>query len=208
MAAVPTVTPAYRDRRRRQILDAAATCFARNGFHQTTVDDLLAEAGLSAGALYRYFRGKDEIIAAIAREALGAIAAEVSQLLAEEPVPTLAESLRRVLALIDSHFEATGYGPIGVQVWAEAQRDPALAQLVRQEYGAMRERFVALARHAADGGLLPAGADVEAVGQALFGAVPGYIVQTLLLGTVDVDRYLAGWVSALTPTGGGDVGAA
>jgi AcrR family transcriptional regulator len=51
--------------RRRQILDAAHACFAREGFHRTSMQDIQREAELSAGALYVYFRSKDEIIEAL-----------------------------------------------------------------------------------------------------------------------------------------------
>lgn len=63
--------PQLADRRRRQIMDAAITCFRRRGFHQATMAEICAEAGISAGALYRYFASKAEIIAAIAEDKRG-----------------------------------------------------------------------------------------------------------------------------------------
>lgn len=50
--------------RRRQIRDAANRCFARKGIHATTMREIFAEAGLSAGAVYNYFRTKEELIEA------------------------------------------------------------------------------------------------------------------------------------------------
>jgi len=50
---------------RRRILDAAIACFAREGFHGTSMQKICAEAGMSPGALYRYFRSKEELIGAI-----------------------------------------------------------------------------------------------------------------------------------------------
>lgn len=67
------VSQVHLDARRRQILDGAARCFARNGFHGTSMQDVLHEVGLSAGAAYRYFSGKDDLIAAIAGEAVGSV---------------------------------------------------------------------------------------------------------------------------------------
>ena len=52
--------------RRDEILEAAQTCFARSGFHQTSMQEICAEAGMSPGNLYRYFRSKEDIIAGIA----------------------------------------------------------------------------------------------------------------------------------------------
>jgi len=60
----PKVTEAHLESRREQILDAAFTCFAHRGFHTTTMHEICAEAGLSAGAIYSYFSSKNEIIGA------------------------------------------------------------------------------------------------------------------------------------------------
>lgn len=59
------VTPAQLQSRRDQILSAATVCFARKGCAQATMQDVAAEAGLSVGALYRYFPGKDDLIASV-----------------------------------------------------------------------------------------------------------------------------------------------
>lgn len=52
--------------RREEILDAAQRCFARAGFHQTSMQEICAEARMSPGGLYRYFASKEAIIAGIA----------------------------------------------------------------------------------------------------------------------------------------------
>jgi AcrR family transcriptional regulator len=57
--------PEYLEQRRRQILEAAAARFGDQGFHQTSMQDICEAAELSPGAVYRYFKGKEEIIDAI-----------------------------------------------------------------------------------------------------------------------------------------------
>ena len=52
--------------RRTQILDAAVVCFAKRGFHQASMHDISAEAGISVGLIYRYFKNKEEVISAMA----------------------------------------------------------------------------------------------------------------------------------------------
>ena len=49
-----------------QILDAALVCFAKRGFHQTSMHDISAEAGISVGLIYRYFENKEAVISAMA----------------------------------------------------------------------------------------------------------------------------------------------
>ena len=49
-----------------QILNAAILCFAKSGFHQTTMHDISAQAGISVGLIYRYFDNKEAVISAMA----------------------------------------------------------------------------------------------------------------------------------------------
>ena len=53
------------EERRQQILEAATSVFSRLGFHKARMDDIVEESGLSKGALYWYFKSKDDIILAI-----------------------------------------------------------------------------------------------------------------------------------------------
>ena len=61
---MPKVSDSYLETKRQQLLDAAITCFARNGFSETTIEDICREAGVSHGALYRHFKSKEDIIEA------------------------------------------------------------------------------------------------------------------------------------------------
>ncbi len=61
---MPKVSQSDLDARRTQIREAALRCFARKGVQATTMRDIFAEAELSAGAVYNYFKTKDELIEA------------------------------------------------------------------------------------------------------------------------------------------------
>ena len=62
---MPKVKPEALAARRDEILQAAETCFARQGFHQTTIQDVIKESGLSAGCIYSHLAGKEELIQAV-----------------------------------------------------------------------------------------------------------------------------------------------
>ena len=64
---MPKLKPDTQRARREHILDAAEHCFARAGFHRTTMQDICKEAGVSPGALYVYFDSKEALIAGICR---------------------------------------------------------------------------------------------------------------------------------------------
>jgi AcrR family transcriptional regulator len=53
---------------RRRLLDAAARVFARRGFAAASVEEIAQEAGLSTGAIYWHFEGKDDLFLAMAEE--------------------------------------------------------------------------------------------------------------------------------------------
>ena len=62
---MPKLSDSQQELRRTRILDAAEQCFARNGFHRTTMQHICREAGVSAGALYLYFPSKEALIEGI-----------------------------------------------------------------------------------------------------------------------------------------------
>ena len=76
---MPKVSEEYRAERRAHILAAARRCFVRDGFHGTSMHDLVEEAGVSSGAVYRYFPSKDAVIEAIAAENLDQVVTVIRQ---------------------------------------------------------------------------------------------------------------------------------
>ena len=81
---MPRVSDEHRASRREQILAAGWRCVAREGFHKTSMADVIRESGLSAGAVYPYFRSKDEIIAAIAEKVVAGADAIFDEVLASD----------------------------------------------------------------------------------------------------------------------------
>src|SRR4051812_23729555 len=112
---MPRVSEAHLAARRLQILDAARACFRRNGFHMTSMQDVIAEAGLSVGAVYRYFRSKNELIAAIAEQYSGEISAALGELIADPHRP-LPEVMGTAIDLVDANTGPDGMMRLALQV--------------------------------------------------------------------------------------------
>ena len=112
--------------RRTRILDAAERCFVRAGFHRTTMQDVAAEAAMSAGNLYRYFPSKDAVVAGLT-ERDRAEATESFAALAEPG----ADFMSAFEKLGDRHFadEPREKAMLCLEIWAEATRNPAVARL-------------------------------------------------------------------------------
>src|SRR5207249_1527327 len=114
--------------RRCQILDAALICFAKRGFHQTSMHDISAEAGISVGLIYRYFENKEAVISAMAdrhKKEIGEVLERARQ------APTLLESLEILFTAHCCEDAPQVVSAFVVDLYAEASRNPRVADLVR-----------------------------------------------------------------------------
>src|SRR5262245_37391066 len=68
---VPKVSEAHKEQVRQRLLEAARNVILRDGHEGATTRAIVAEAGLSAGALYTYFSSKEEVFEALAEQSLG-----------------------------------------------------------------------------------------------------------------------------------------
>ena len=114
--------------RRSQILEAALVCFAKRGFHQTSMHDVSAEAGISVGLIYRYFENKEAVISAMAARHKE----EIQQMLERaHRAPSLLESLEILFTAHCCENEPRLISAFVVDLYAEASRNPQVADLVR-----------------------------------------------------------------------------
>ncbi len=88
------VTQAHLDARREDILEAAQNLFLNRGFNNVTMQDIATEAGISAGAIYRYYPGKDELVHAYLERCVGGGPAALVREIAPEAPP-----LKRLIAI-------------------------------------------------------------------------------------------------------------
>lgn len=124
---MPLLTETAPDRR-EQILRAAMICFAKCGFHQTSMHDISSEAGISVGLIYRYFPSKEAVIAAMAEEHKN----DLQHLLERaRTAPTLLESLEILLTAHCCDDAPQMHAAFVVDLFAEAGRNLSIANLVR-----------------------------------------------------------------------------
>jgi TetR/AcrR family transcriptional regulator, repressor for uid operon len=114
--------------RRTQILDAAVICFAKHGFHQASMHDISAEAGISVGLIYRYFKNKEEVIAAMAARHKH----EIHEVLERaRQAPTLLESLEILFTAHCCENSPQIQSAFVVDLYAESSRNAKVKELVR-----------------------------------------------------------------------------
>jgi AcrR family transcriptional regulator len=183
---VPRLSDHTRGLRRQHILTSAWSCFSREGFHATSMDDVITATGMSSSAVYRYFRSKDEIISATADEGLAKVRGIFTSLLERDPCPSPAETVTLLVEELASRTDNPDYDMtrIALQTWAEALRDPALHDRAQTLYRETLRRIEELAQRWCDLGHLPAHSDTNAVAATVFSLMHGLIVMHHLVDDV------------------------
>ncbi|MEI5584255.1 MULTISPECIES: TetR/AcrR family transcriptional regulator [unclassified Agromyces] len=196
---MPKVTEAYREARRSEIAQAALRCFAAKGFRGTSMSDIIAASGLSAGAIYGHFASKEELFLAAAQHVLSARSLELEEVRADHgPLPPG----EVVATLIDGMRHEDITPNLFLQVWAEAAIDPSVREMVSRFLVPVRRMLVTLVAEWAASHPEHAGDDPEAYARrvvpVLMGLAPGFMVQRAILPDFDEDAYLE-TVRALIP---------
>lgn len=119
------------DRRRKQVLEAAAECFRRNGFHGSSMAQISAAAGMSSGHIYHYFKSKEEIITAIVNRERN----EIEQIIVDAAATsTPAEAVSSMIEHIEDIVNLTkdvSNAALKMEILAEAARNPDIARVVQ-----------------------------------------------------------------------------
>lgn len=163
--------------RRGEILEAAVGCFIRRGFHQTGMQEICAAAGMSPGALYRYFDSKDAIIEAIAAAEQRENAALLATLAgSRDPVAGLEAVVEAVLLAYADPDE----GRLAVEVLAEAARNPRVAEGFARNLAEMKAGVVAALEAGQAEGVIDPGLAAVPVAEVLIALMDGLCARSIL----------------------------
>jgi len=191
---MPRVTDAYRRARRDEIASAALRCLRRNGVSGTSIADVVAESGLSAGAIYSHFRNKAELASYVAGSLLAWRIDEFASVTVDAP----ADAMRFLLAVFEDE-EVTPH--VVLQFWGEATVDEELRTVMTAVVGRMRAAFEHAVRPWADRRSADGAALAARTASVMLAVCQGYIANVALLGPRPVDDYLADVAVALGSEG-------
>ena len=192
---MPKVTEAHLEARKQQIVDAAGACFSRKGFHQTTMQDICTEAGLSPGAVYRYFAAKEDIIASMVEERRrhGMALIETIQREREDTLGVLDEIAEVFFHKLD---DVQGCA-VDVELWAEAQANPRIREAVNADVCEITDAFERIIRQAQEKGEINGHLDARSVAYVLNSMFFGLVQQKTIEPSIQVGPYVA-VIKALT----------
>lgn len=150
--------------RRRRILETAVQVYAQHGFHQTGMRQLCAALEMSPGALYRYFPGKEAIIAGLVEMDREMVQNNLRSL---PPGMTFIETMRHMMEVTMGELKTNeGLLAIWSEISSEATRNPAVAALISNHYQFIENMISSLIREALERGELHP--DVDPVATARF----------------------------------------
>jgi len=166
-----------RDQQIQRIMEAAKNCFVRHGFQGASMQQICAEAGMSPGALYRYFSSKEAIIEAITeqdrREDI-----ELFKVMAGQP--SVVEGIVAVAMAHMHHIHERKLAPLFAEIRAESMRNPAIERCCMQNMGQAQEMLQPYLGAAIERGEVDPITDLDALLAALMAIGEGLMLNDLL----------------------------
>ena len=224
---MPRVTAAYRERQTDRILQAAEECFARSGFQATSMDEVIAAAGMSSSTVYRYFpEGKRSLIRAVLTRRMGPLVERIKRIAeSEEPLDfeqdfiealTLLNYQRHGAAADSADSEAdrqddareapddvglSSWAPLAYHAWGELTRDPEMSVLVQESYRDIHGGLARLCRNGQRVGTISRRLSPDQMASLIQSVSFGLIVEQLITGRADVEGAAAILRQLLAPEG-------
>lgn len=187
------VTMEHVEARKRSILEAAQKVFARKGIQAATMAEIAELAGLSAGAIYRYYESKEALAASCMGEGVEIMTAEWRQLVEDAVDP-----IQAFIAISEGAFaelEQEGADDISRIMLEEALAasrgyDPGVTAASRRSRATVVAGLQGALQRAQDAGQLPRDVDCHHLGQALLSFYYGARMARLVDPSIDVHRQL------------------
>jgi len=178
---VPKLKPQEVEQRRREIIEAARVCFLRNGFHQTTTDEICREAAITPGGLYHYFGSKEEIISAVIEDAAHTTVQNLRTTAeASGDVRTAVQALASLFFQWIRDPQLDSVTRLDMEIWAETLRNEKLAEITRGGRALRRQWLESLIRGAIQEGVYAKEVDPRGLANLIMSIFDGLRLGRLL----------------------------
>jgi AcrR family transcriptional regulator len=192
---MPKISEERRQARRDQILAASWRCFSRRGIHSTSMEDIVREANLSSGAVYLYYKSKDELCLAAFSSAFQEMRLLLVPILTREvpyPPSVLVREIAKVITF-HAHRNQLNFGVAFLMGWGEAPFNPKVKELVGDGQRMYREALTAIVHKWQKRGDIRPEAKPANVAKAMLSFFLGYIVQSAMIGDIDPETAARGF---------------
>ena len=190
---MPKLKPDIQRARREHILDAAEQCFARAGFHRTTMHDICKEASISPGALYVYFDSKEALIAGISERDRADFAERLAAL-------AQADDFLAALKEIGEHYfvhEPVYKRRMCIEIGIESTRNERVGAIVREVDDFVAKGFESLFQRMKDEGRITPDLDIYALTQTFLVIADGLFWRRAIDPTFDGGKLVPAVLQAI-----------
>lgn len=193
---MPRITDSKRAANRATVVSAARRCFARKGFHQTSMPDIAAEAGMSTGAPYRYIASKQELVVEIARTAFESVFEPALEMAAESgPAVGIGDLVARAAAAHRApdggdSAESDELLRCAVDAWGELLRNEDLRAAAMTGVNRTLNAIAEILRRGQEAGSVPSELDAASTARIVLALVHGFMLQRAAFGLTDVDQFV------------------
>ena len=151
------------------------------------METIIAESGMAASAMYRYFRNKDDIILAAITTSLSGLAVLLEPLVERQDDSGPQLLVVDITQTIEDFAARSGFNLMSIAVhgWSEAQRNPAVRLVLENFYSAFRERLADKARRWQALGMVDERVAPQDMAQALLAILLGYVAQKTIVCATD-----------------------
>jgi AcrR family transcriptional regulator len=192
---MPRISEERREERREQVLEAARACLQDHGLEAVSMEMIVARSGLSTGAVYGYFKGKDQIINALVAEGTAQMAEELAPILLNPDPPALPEFMGQALNVMVNFGRHKKGGIdrllVSLHGWSHSQSDPVLKAATRASYAGLRKLLADAVRRWQATDRFDAAVDPDAVAELLTSITLGFVAQRALAGSAHLSAHVA-----------------
>jgi AcrR family transcriptional regulator len=195
---VPKISPAHEQQRRAQILAAAMACFARQGYHATSMDDVVRESGLSVGAIYSYFPSKEDLFLTLSEDRAEQTLAYLKDLFARPG--SVAEKSREAVDYFFDRLsdELVPLARVNVEFLSEALKSERIKERQERRCDSIRQFFHSLLSEAQQHGEVRADVDIQAAAELIMALGEGIVLLSVTgLRRVPLETLKAAYIALL-----------
>ena len=188
---MPKVVPEYKEEAKNRILEAANRVFAEKGYHEATMDDIAKRLGVSKGAIYLYFSGKEDLFEAMCKTAPQAFKEILLSSFGNEANP-----IQSATQFFDKMLKLSASNPgLSFEILSEASRNPSLRRILKQNHDEYERVLTGFLDEGRKRKIVGDNLDIRPLANALIALWNG--LETLLVSGLPIDEARRAWLEAL-----------
>jgi AcrR family transcriptional regulator len=174
---MPKVVPEYKEQAKRKIVEAGAHVFTEKGYHKTKMDDIAEKLGVSKGAIYQYFKSKEQLFFEVIDFFLQSRKDEVMAIiLSDDPMRIASEEFFDMK--IKRSLQTQSFG---LDLFLEASRNKSLKKRIANAYQKGMDEFIGHTELLKEKGAIKKDADVSVVWRGIVALRDG-LINSILMG--------------------------